>query len=81
MVEGRRILRPGGLLWVKCSAEVESHRQRMGHIESLDIAVGELGMIVEDRFVLVRASPPPVQHRQRHSRKNLSYLWVFRREG
>ena len=34
-----------------------------------------------DLFVLVRAPPPPVQHRQRHSRRNVSYLWVFRREG
>lgn len=81
MVESKRVLKPDALLWVKCADEVESHRQRMTHIEVHDIAVRELGMTVESLFVLVRACPPPVQHQQRHSRNNLSYLWVFRREG
>jgi DNA modification methylase len=77
MREAKRVLRPEGLLWVKCQDEIESGKQRMTHIEIHDHAL-QLGMTVEDLFVMVRPSPPPVQHRQKHARKNHSYLIVFR---
>lgn len=77
MREANRILRPGGVLLVKVQDEIQSGKQRMTHIEIHDHAIA-LGMTVEDLFVMVRPAPPPVQHRQKHSRKRHSYLWVFR---
>ncbi len=75
-----RILKPGGLLLVKCQDEIESARQRMSHIEIHDIAVHELGLTVKDLFVVTPKTKPVVQFkRQRHARKNHSYLWVFRK--
>ena len=80
MREANRILRPGAILLVKVQDEIQSGKQRMTHIEIHDHAIA-LGMIVEDLFVMVRPAPPPVQHRQKHSRKRHSYLWVFRTGG
>ena len=77
MREAKRVLRPGGLLLVKTQDEIESRRQRMTHIEIHDHAIA-LGMTVEDLFVMVRPAAPPVQHPQKHARKNHSYLLVFR---
>lgn len=77
MKEAKRVLRPGGLLWVKVQDEIESGRQRMTHIEVHYHAV-ELGMTAQDLFVMVRPAAPPVQHPQKHARKNHSYLLVFR---
>lgn len=54
-------------------------QERSPHIELHAIAVGELGMIVEDVLLLARVAPPPVQQRQGHSRRNLSYIWGLRR--
>lgn len=80
MVEAHRILRPTGLMWVKCQDEIESSKQCMSHIEIHDIAVDELGMVVEDLFVLMQRGKPIVQHKvQKHARKNHSYLWIFRK--
>ena len=80
MTEGHRILGPGGLLWVKCQDEIESSKQKVSHIEIHDIAIGELGMIVQDMFVLMQSGKPIVQHKtQRHARKNHSFLWIFRK--
>jgi hypothetical protein len=77
MFEGHRILRPGGLMLVKCKDEIERGRQRMSHIEIHDIAVTELGMVVEDLFVLSQKHPLIRFGRPRHARKNHSYLWLF----
>ncbi|MEN6547901.1 MAG: site-specific DNA-methyltransferase, partial [Armatimonadia bacterium] len=57
MREAKRVLRPEGLLWVKCQDEIESGKQRMTHIEIHDHAL-QLGMTVEDLFVMVRPTPP-----------------------
>jgi hypothetical protein len=79
MAEAKRILMPGGTLWVKCADEVESHRQRRGHVEVFQVAQ-DLGLTDEDLFVLMQDRPPvPTKRRQRHARKNCSYLWVFRK--
>jgi hypothetical protein len=77
MSEGWRILKPGGLMQVKCKDEIEGGRQRMSHIEIHDIAVKEWNMDVQDLFVLIQKS---VRFRHiRHARKNHSYLWVFKK--
>jgi hypothetical protein len=83
MGEGHRILKPGGLMLVKCQDQIdEAGRQRMAHVEVHDIAVRELGMEVEELFVLTQKSPLlPFGRSPRHARKNHSYLWVFRKTG
>jgi hypothetical protein len=77
MEEGFRVLKAGGQLWAKCKDEMEGV-QRWNHIEIYDIAK-EIGFHAEDLFVLVYKYPPmPHQvERQRHARKNHSYLWIF----
>ncbi len=78
MAEARRILKPGGTLWVKCADEVENCRQRRGHVEVLQIAA-DLGLRDEDLFILVPDGRPVTNAvKQKHARKNCSFLWVFR---
>jgi len=79
MKEAFRILRIGGLLWVKCKDEVESSFQRWSHIEIYAHAIG-LGFFAEDLFILTQKVKPIVQHKKQcHARKNHSYLWVFKK--
>jgi tRNA G10 N-methylase Trm11 len=79
MAEAKRILKnPGGLLWVKCKDEIESSYQRWSHIELYNIA-RNLDFYAKDLFVLTQKMDPIVQHKnQQHSRKNHSYLWIFK---
>jgi hypothetical protein len=79
MTEACRILKPGGLLLVKCQDEVESGRQRWSHLEIYEIAK-RLGMAGHDLFVLVQKRNPMIQRaNQKHARKNHSYLWIFKK--
>ncbi len=79
MEEGKRILKPGGLLLVKCKDEIESGRQRWSHIEIYEIG-RRLGLMDQDLFVLTPPQAPPVQCvDQQHARKNHSYLWIFKK--
>jgi hypothetical protein len=82
MGEGHRILRQGGLMLVKCQDQIdEAGRQRMAHIEVHDIAVKELGMEVEELFILTQKSQLLQFGRSpRHARKNHSYLWALRKQ-
>ena len=74
-----RVLKPGGLCWLKCCDEIEAGRQRWSHIEILKIAQ-ELGFEGVDLFILHRAAPPMLrQKRQIHARKNHSFLWILRK--
>jgi phage N-6-adenine-methyltransferase len=77
MTEGYRILKPGGLMLVKCKDEIERGRQKMSHIEIHDIAVHELGLEAEDLFVLTQKILLARFRHDNHARKNHSYLWVF----
>jgi len=77
MIEACRILKEGGMLWVKCKDEVESGYQRWSHIELYLIAI-ELGLYAKDLFVLTPSNKPVIQRKnQKHARKNHSYLFVF----
>jgi hypothetical protein len=79
MAEAKRILKPGGTLWVKCADEVEASLQRRSHMEVYQIAQG-LGLIDRDLFVLMQDTLPVTNgRRQQHARKNCSFLWVFRK--
>jgi hypothetical protein len=79
MTECARVLRPGGLLWVKCQDMVESGRQHWLHMEIP--GYGEtIGLTPKDLFVLTNASRPMMRHKsQHHARKNVSYLWVLQK--
>jgi DNA modification methylase len=81
MAEGWRILKPEGLMLVKCKDEIEGGLQRMSHIEIHDIAVHELGMEVEDLFVLTQKMLLVLFRHDNHARKIHSYLWVFRKQS
>jgi SAM-dependent methyltransferase len=79
MAEAKRILKPGGTLWVKCADEVENCRQRRSHVEVFQVAQ-DLGLEDEDLFILMLDGAPVTSRRkQRHARKNCSFLWVFRK--
>jgi DNA modification methylase len=79
MAEGKRILKPGGTLWVTCADEIESCRQRRGHVEVFE-AAQELGLEDVDLFILIQERIPATgSKKQRHARKNCSFLWIFRK--
>lgn len=76
--EAVRVLRPGGILIVKCQDEVSANTQRLTHVE---IVTGyeSLGLYCKDLFVLVRSNSPAISRLkvQVHARKNHSYFLVF----
>ncbi len=78
--EARRVLRPGGVLIVKCQDEVCANKQRLTHVEIIN-ELTDTGFVVEDLFVLVRRNKPGVSRmlKQVHARKNHSYFLVFRK--
>ena len=80
MEEAYRVLKPGGLLCVKCKDEVESGVQRWSHLELYRIALA-LGFIAQDFLVFIPTSHTSERRwpKQIHARKNHSYLWIFRR--
>lgn len=79
ILECRRVLKKGGVLFVKCQAAVADHVQKLTHVQLMTI-LPMLGLRVEDEFVLKQSSIPLMRHsKQQHARKNHSYLLVFRR--
>jgi hypothetical protein len=78
--EAYRVLRPGGVLILKCQDEVCACRQRLTHVEVINELTG-YGFLVEDLFVVVRKNQPGVSRilKQLHARKNHSYFLVFRK--
>ena len=77
--EAWRVLRPGGIAWVKCCDDVVASKQRWSHLEILQIAE-KIGFVAVDLFILHRTAEAVVQHRrQLHARKNHSFLWVFKK--
>jgi hypothetical protein len=65
---------------VKCQDMIVNGQQLMAHIDVHNLAVHELGMRVEDYFVLTQPSPLLQFGRSPgHAKKNHSFLWVFRK--
>lgn len=78
--EALRVLKPTGILIVKCQDEVCANRQRLTHVEIIN-ELSSFGYLVEDLFVAVRKNKPGVSRilKQSHARKNHSYFLVFRK--
>jgi len=76
--EAYRVLRPSGVLIVKCQDEVSANTQRLTHVEIIN-RYEELGFYAKDLFVMVRQNSPCITRlkKQVHARKNHSYFLVF----
>lgn len=76
--EAHRVLRPNGILIVKCQDEVSANRQRLTHVEIINEYESQ-GFYTKDLFVVVRLNQPGVSRlkKQVHARKNHSYFIVF----
>jgi hypothetical protein len=76
--EAYRVLRPNGVMIVKCQDEVSANLQRLTHVEIIEAYRG-FGFHCKDLFVLVRNNRPAMSRvvRQEHARKNHSYFLVF----
>lgn len=79
LAEAARVVRPGGVVLVKCQDYVSSGRLWIGTHWTLSQGIA-LGLELVDRLEHVgRARPQPSGRRQVHARRNLSTLLVFRR--
>lgn len=78
--EAYRVLRPNGILVVKCQDEVSANKQRLTHIEIIT-GYESLGFYTKDLFVVVRTNKAGVSRlkKQEHARKNHSYFIVFQK--
>jgi hypothetical protein len=78
--EALRVLKPLGVLIVKCQDEVCANRQRLTHVEIIN-ELHRIGFTIADLFVVVRNNKPGVSRilKQVHARKNHSYFLVFRK--
>jgi tRNA G10 N-methylase Trm11 len=78
--EALRVLKPGGILIVKCQDEVCANKQRLTHVEIIN-ELTDYGFVVDDLFVIMRNNLPGVSRllKQVHTRKNHSYFLVFRK--
>lgn len=78
MQEAHRVLKPGGIMAVKCQDMIESGRQRWNHVNLYMFGLVALSMYVRDMFLLQQTQQPAIRWpKQKHSRKNHSYLWIF----
>jgi hypothetical protein len=81
MAELTRVLRPSGVLIVKCMDLISSGKQHRVTISIWNFAKHALGMVDEDQFVVVNPHKPIMRHNyQLHARKNHSLFWVFRKK-
>lgn len=78
--EAFRVLKPNGILIVKCQDEVCANKQRLTHVEIINELL-QMGFAIVDLFVVLRNNKPGVSRvlKQVHARKNHSYFLVFRK--
>ena len=76
--EATRVLRENGVYILTCQDEICADCQRFSHIE-ITTRLSELGLLLEDLFVVVDEGTPVTSRRLRqlHARKNHAYLLVF----
>lgn len=78
ILEAARVLKRKGIIVVKCQDETESNKQRLSHVELIQI-LERFGFEIVDLFVLVRDRNPIMRHdHQDSARKNHSYAIVAR---
>ena len=80
ITEATRVLKPGGMLLVKCQDQVCSGQVRWQTREFAAHAEG-LGHRLVDRFDLLGHRPQPAGRRQVHARRNTSTLLILRLEN
>jgi hypothetical protein len=81
--ECARVLRPQGILLVKCSTYISSGKPWLGEYHTINHALS-LGLAVEDIFVHVAGTGPQPKRpnsRQHHARSNSSRLIALRKPG
>lgn len=78
--EALRVLRPGGILIVKCQDEVSANQQWLTHVEIVN-EFTKLNFYAKDLFVLMRPNRPRAvaATKQVHARKRHSYFLVFQK--
>lgn len=76
--EAYRVLKPSGILIVKCQDEVSANTQRLTHVEIIN-KYEDFGFYAKDLFIVVRTNAPCITRlkKQVHARKNHSYFLVF----
>jgi 16S rRNA G966 N2-methylase RsmD len=76
--EAYRVLKPNGVMIVKCQDEVSANRQWLTHVEIINHYV-QMGFYTKDLFVVVRTNKAGISRliKQKHARKNHSYFLVF----
>lgn len=79
IAECHRVLRPGGILLVRCQDQVSGGRIRWQTIEFATYAES-LGMRLVDRLDRLGHRPQPAGRRQIHARRNLSSLLILTRD-
>lgn len=76
--EAYRVLKPGGVLIVKCQDEVSANTQHLTHVEIIN-QYESTGFFTKDLFVIMRPNRPGMSRvlKQVHARKRHSYFLVF----
>jgi DNA modification methylase len=79
-IEAYRVLKPDGILIVKCQDEVSANKQRLTHVEIIS-AYESIGFYTKDLFVVMRTNKAGVSRlkKQSHARKNHSYFLIFQK--
>lgn len=80
MVEFKRVLKPGGLLVIKCQDTVSSGENHMSHF-AIEKFAEALNLKTIDLSILLARSTiwSPNQRNQQHARKTHSFFLVFRK--
>ena len=78
LIEFKRVLKPFGIVVIKCQDIIHGRNQYFTHAVVMNYAV-ELGLYPKDLFILLSKNRPAQWNirTQRHARKFHSYFWVF----
>ena len=73
-IEAYRVLKPNGVLIVKCQDEVSTNKQWLTHVEIIN-DYEAMGFYTKDLFVVVRSNRPSVTRlkKQVHARNTISF--------
>jgi hypothetical protein len=84
ITECARVLRPQGIMMVKCATYISSGKPWLGEYHTIHHGITEAGLVVEDIFVHISGTGPQPERpgsRQQHARSNSSRLIIFRKPG